>query len=187
MALSVILSLAAVSIALGAFAVILHRTAFGRILVYGGSLAVGGVALVLALTSLLSGAPVETVGPTGRPAVDRRAFPAGRAIGLFSCRGQSRRRGGEPLRARLWPAREGARSACCPSIRCFSPRMNLVVLADDAFTFLFTWEFMSLSSWALVMAHDQVKRERARRLRLSGDGELRHARAAARLRPARRA
>ena len=34
--------------------------------------------------------------------------------------------------------------------------MNLVVLADDAFTFLFTWEFMSLSSWALVMAHHQV-------------------------------
>jgi formate hydrogenlyase subunit 3/multisubunit Na+/H+ antiporter MnhD subunit len=31
--------------------------------------------------------------------------------------------------------------------------MNLVVLADDAFTFLLTWEFMSLSSWALVMAH----------------------------------
>src|SRR5260370_6307369 len=31
--------------------------------------------------------------------------------------------------------------------------MNLVVLADDAFTFLLSWEFMSLSSWALVMAH----------------------------------
>jgi hydrogenase-4 component B len=27
------------------------------------------------------------------------------------------------------------------------------VLAGDAFTFLFTWELMSLSSWALVMAH----------------------------------
>src|SRR5258708_36386053 len=31
--------------------------------------------------------------------------------------------------------------------------MNLVVLADDAFPFLLSWEFMSLSSWALVMAH----------------------------------
>src|SRR5947209_2808038 len=31
--------------------------------------------------------------------------------------------------------------------------MNLVVLADDAFTFLLTWEFMSLTSWALVVAH----------------------------------
>src|SRR5437016_13408597 len=31
--------------------------------------------------------------------------------------------------------------------------MNLVVLADDAFTFLLAWEFMSLTSWGLVMAH----------------------------------
>src|SRR5438552_1782479 len=35
--------------------------------------------------------------------------------------------------------------------------MNLVVLADDAFTFLFAWEFMSLSSWALVMAHHRER------------------------------
>jgi hydrogenase-4 component B len=34
--------------------------------------------------------------------------------------------------------------------------MNLVVLADDAFTFLLTWEFMSLASWALVMAHHRL-------------------------------
>src|SRR4029077_5405030 len=31
--------------------------------------------------------------------------------------------------------------------------MNLVVTADDAFTFLVAWEFMSLTSWALVVAH----------------------------------
>jgi hydrogenase-4 component B len=35
----------------------------------------------------------------------------------------------------------------------FLAGMNLVILADDAFTFLVSWEFMSLSSWALVMAH----------------------------------
>jgi formate hydrogenlyase subunit 3/multisubunit Na+/H+ antiporter MnhD subunit len=34
--------------------------------------------------------------------------------------------------------------------------MMLVVLADDAFTFLFSWEFMSLTSWALVMAHHRA-------------------------------
>src|SRR5262249_36380459 len=34
--------------------------------------------------------------------------------------------------------------------------MSIVVLADDAFTFLVSWEFMSLSSWALVMAHHRV-------------------------------
>ena len=31
--------------------------------------------------------------------------------------------------------------------------MNLALLADDAYTFLLSWEFMSLASWALVMAH----------------------------------
>ncbi len=31
--------------------------------------------------------------------------------------------------------------------------MNLVVVADDAFSFLVSWEFMSLTSWALVIAH----------------------------------
>jgi formate hydrogenlyase subunit 3/multisubunit Na+/H+ antiporter MnhD subunit len=31
------------------------------------------------------------------------------------------------------------------------------VLADDAFAFLVSWEFISLSSWALVMAHHRVR------------------------------
>jgi hydrogenase-4 component B len=34
--------------------------------------------------------------------------------------------------------------------------MNLVVLSDDAFSFLVSWEFMSLTSWALVIAHHKV-------------------------------
>jgi formate hydrogenlyase subunit 3/multisubunit Na+/H+ antiporter MnhD subunit len=40
-----------------------------------------------------------------------------------------------------------------PFFPAFLAGMNLVVLAADAFTFLFAWEFMSLCSWALVMAH----------------------------------
>ena len=40
-----------------------------------------------------------------------------------------------------------------PFYPLFLAGMNLVVLADDAFTLLLAWEFMSLSSWALVMAH----------------------------------
>jgi formate hydrogenlyase subunit 3/multisubunit Na+/H+ antiporter MnhD subunit len=40
-----------------------------------------------------------------------------------------------------------------PFFPTFLAAMNLVVLADDAFTFLFCWESMSLASWALVMAH----------------------------------
>jgi hydrogenase-4 component B len=44
-----------------------------------------------------------------------------------------------------------------PFYPAFLAGMNLVVLADDAFTFLVSWEFMSLSSWALVMAHHRVR------------------------------
>lgn len=43
-----------------------------------------------------------------------------------------------------------------PFYAAFLAAMNLVVLADDAFTFLVAWEFMSLSSWALVLAHHQI-------------------------------
>jgi hydrogenase-4 component B len=42
-----------------------------------------------------------------------------------------------------------------PFYPAFLAGMNLVVLAADAFTFLVAWEFMSLTSWALVMAHHE--------------------------------
>jgi formate hydrogenlyase subunit 3/multisubunit Na+/H+ antiporter MnhD subunit len=48
---------------------------------------------------------------------------------------------------------EKAPGRVLPFYAAFLTGMNLVVLADDAFTFLVAWEFMSLSSWALVMAH----------------------------------
>ena len=47
-----------------------------------------------------------------------------------------------------------------PFYPAFLAGMNLVVLADDAFTFLVAWEFMSLSSWALVMAHHRERGQR---------------------------
>ncbi|NNH65314.1 hydrogenase 4 subunit B [Rhizobium laguerreae] len=48
---------------------------------------------------------------------------------------------------------ERAPQRVLPFFPAFLAGMNLVVLADDAFTFLLSWEFMSLASWALVMAH----------------------------------
>ncbi len=44
-----------------------------------------------------------------------------------------------------------------PFFPAFLAGMNLVILADDAFIFLLSWEFMSLSSWALVMAHHRIE------------------------------
>jgi hydrogenase-4 component B len=48
---------------------------------------------------------------------------------------------------------EHAPERVLPFYPAFLAGMNLVVLADDAFSFLVAWEFMSLSSCALVIAH----------------------------------
>ena len=40
-----------------------------------------------------------------------------------------------------------------PFFPAFLAGMNLALLAADAYDFLLSWEFMSLASWALVMAH----------------------------------
>ena len=72
-----------------------------------------------------------------------------------------------------------------PFYPAFLAGMSLVPLADDAYTFLVAWEFMSLASWALVMSHHRDPENARARLRLYRHGEFRHLRAAARLRPAR--
>jgi formate hydrogenlyase subunit 3/multisubunit Na+/H+ antiporter MnhD subunit len=48
---------------------------------------------------------------------------------------------------------ERAQGRILPFFPLFLATMNVVVLAADAFSFLVGWEFMSLASWALVMAH----------------------------------
>ena len=40
-----------------------------------------------------------------------------------------------------------------PFYPLFLAGLALVVIADDAFVFLFAWELMSIASWALVLAH----------------------------------
>ncbi len=47
---------------------------------------------------------------------------------------------------------EQAPQRVLPFFPVYLAAMNLVVLADDAFSFLVSWEFMSLTSWALVIA-----------------------------------
>ena len=51
---------------------------------------------------------------------------------------------------------EAAPQRVLPFYAAFLAGMTLVVLADDAYTFLFSWEFMSLTSWALVVSHPRI-------------------------------
>jgi len=47
-----------------------------------------------------------------------------------------------------------------PFYAAFLAGMNIVVMADDAFTFLVAWEFMSLASWALVVSRHREEENR---------------------------
>src|SRR5262249_62029613 len=54
-----------------------------------------------------------------------------------------------------------------PLFPLFAAAMNIVLIADDAYAFLFSWELMSLSSWALVAArHTDPESRRAAHLYL---------------------
>lgn len=55
---------------------------------------------------------------------------------------------------------ENAPQRVLPFYPAFLAGMSLVVLAGDAFTFLLSWEFMSLTSWALVLAHHRAEDNR---------------------------
>ena len=63
--------------------------------------------------------------------------------------------GGASLFALGYGRHEAHPERVLPFYPAFLAGMALVVVADDAFTFLFAWELMSLTSWALVMAHHQ--------------------------------
>ena len=54
-----------------------------------------------------------------------------------------------------------------PLYPLFLAGMNMVLIADDAFTFLVSWEFMSLASWLLVLStHREPETPRAARIYL---------------------
>src|SRR5947207_6744811 len=52
---------------------------------------------------------------------------------------------------------EHAPQRVLPFYPAYLAAMNLVVMADDAFSFLVSWEFMSLTSWALVISNHELR------------------------------
>jgi len=156
MALTAVLTCAALLLILSALSLPLNGGSRGRILTYGGSLAISLAALCAALAQLLGQTPDEALTlPLGLPwlgahfrldalsAFFLAVVNLGAAAASFYALGYGRH--------------ESAPQRVLPFYPLFLAAMNLVVIADDAFTFLFTWEFMSLSSWALVMAHDEIE------------------------------
>ncbi|MGD0635939.1 MAG: hydrogenase 4 subunit B [Beijerinckiaceae bacterium] len=139
-------------LALGAAALVVGRRSAGSSIIYSGALVLSLLLFGAAAMRLLMATPPSTlVLPLGLPWLGANfridALSAfflaiinfgGAAASLYGI-GYGRHEH-EPLRV-------------LPFFPVFLAGMNLVLTADDAFTFLLSWEFMSLSSWALVMAH----------------------------------
>src|SRR6476659_8436336 len=156
MALTVVLATVAVLIVLSALALVTTGRALGRPLIYGGSLALCGIGLVAGLAALLGQAPAETsILPIGLPWVG--AHFRLDALSAFFLVVINLGGGAASLYGIGFGRHETAPQRVLPFYPLFLAAMTLVVIADDAYTFLFSWEFMSLSSWALVMAHDHVR------------------------------
>jgi hydrogenase-4 component B len=143
-----LLAIAAIGIAAG-------RRSFGNALVYGTSLLASLVGLAAALWHLLSASPPATltlaIGLPGIGANFRLDALAAFFLIVTNLGGAA-----ASLYAIGYGRHETAPLRVLPFFPAYLAGMNLVVLADDAFSFLVAWEFMSLSSWALVMANHRA-------------------------------
>jgi formate hydrogenlyase subunit 3/multisubunit Na+/H+ antiporter MnhD subunit len=134
------------------------RTSVGTPLVYGGSLAVSAIALLAAVTGLAVG-PATLWLPLGLPWIGVH-FRLD-ALAAFFLAVVNFGAVAASLFALGYARHEAEPRRVLPFYPAFLAGMNLVVIADDAYTFLFAWELMSLASWALVMAHHR-ERDNAR-------------------------
>ncbi len=120
--------------------------------IYSGALAVALVALGAALTCFLrDGQPWTLALPIGLPGIGAR-FRVD-ALSAFFLVVVNLGAAVTSLYALGYGRHEHAPVRVLPFYAAFLAGMNLVVFADDAFTFLLSWEFMSLTSWAIVLAN----------------------------------
>lgn len=133
---------------LGLAATVLPRPA-ARPLVYGIAALLSALLFVLGLVAIAA-TPSGLALPLGPPGFACR-FRLDSLTGAFLCLINL---GG--FAASLYGIGYGRHAEAprrvLPFFPAFLAAMNLVVLADDAYSFLFAWELMSLFSWALVMS-----------------------------------
>jgi hydrogenase-4 component B len=150
----VVVALWCVAVLLGVacLAVAAGRARRASDLVYGACLLVSLTGLGTGLTALFSGAPAPAITlPLGLPWIG--AHFRLDALSAFFLAVVNLGAAAASLFALGYGRHENAPERVLPFYPAFLAGMNLVTLADDAFSFLVAWEFMSLSSCALVMAH----------------------------------
>jgi formate hydrogenlyase subunit 3/multisubunit Na+/H+ antiporter MnhD subunit len=131
------------------------RHSAGTPVIYGASLLLSLLSLANALTMLLAGATATTAMlPLGVPWIGmhfRLDALSAFFLAVINLGGAA-----ASLYALGYGRHESAPHRVLPFFPVFLATMNLVLLVDDAFSFLLSWESMSLASWALVMAHHRV-------------------------------
>ena len=140
-------------LALAPAAIVLSMHARGSAIVYGASLVVTLTLCVIALLNLLDPAhpTITATLPVGLPWLGAhfRIDPlAAFFLAVINLGGAV-----ASLFAIGYGRHEHSPGRVLPFYPAYLAGMNIVVLADDAFTFLVAWEFMSLTSWALVVSH----------------------------------
>jgi formate hydrogenlyase subunit 3/multisubunit Na+/H+ antiporter MnhD subunit len=155
MAVVLLLCCVAALLALALAGIALGRRPEACDIVYGSSLGLCLIAFVVALGQLLAGGTSALVLPVGLPwlGAHLRIDPLAAFFALVVNLGGA----AASLYGLGYGRHEPAPHRVLPFYPAFLAAMNLVVLADDAFTFLLSWEFMSLTSWTLVMAHHEVE------------------------------
>jgi formate hydrogenlyase subunit 3/multisubunit Na+/H+ antiporter MnhD subunit len=150
--LFVFLWLVAGLLGVGASAVAMAHAKAATSAVYAASLAITAAALAVAGAYLVAGggAVEQAVLPLGIPWLG--AHFRVDALSAFFLVVVNLGGAAASLYGLGYGRHEHAPARVLPFYAAFLAGMNLVVLADDAFTFLLAWEFMSLASWALVMA-----------------------------------
>src|SRR5215467_3937195 len=136
---------------LAGLAVIIGARRAATPVIYGGALAVALVALGAALSGfLIDGQPWTLILPIGLPNIGAR-FRVD-ALSAFFLVVVNLGAAITSLYALGYGRHEETPARVLPFYAAFLAGMNLVIFADDAFTFLLAWEFMSLTSWAIVLA-----------------------------------
>jgi hydrogenase-4 component B len=143
----------AVLLALAPVAVALSLNARGSVIVYGASLVVTTLLCAIALVHLLDPAnPVTAmVLPVGLPWLG--AHFRIDALSAFFLIVVNFGGAAASLYALGYGRHEQSPGRVLPFYPAYLAAMNIVVLADDAFGFLVAWEFMSLTSWAMVVSN----------------------------------
>src|SRR5947208_5269404 len=143
-------------IATAALALTFAQAAHARHIVYGICLATSLVLLAIGLIALLGVYAIPSVTSLSLGLPWLGAHFRLDALSAFFLAVVNLGGAAASLFALGYGRHEHAPRRVLPFYPAFLAGMNIVVLADDAFTFLVSWEFMSLSSWALVMAHHRV-------------------------------